>query len=69
MGSGLMVSSSPPNENGKSTAFEVLQLQRDLTSARGSEIRALADYNKALAQLALDEGSTLERRAIDMDVK
>ena len=56
-------------ENGKSTAFEVLQLQRDLTSARGSEIRALADYNKALAQLALDEGSTLERRGIEVDAK
>jgi outer membrane protein TolC len=54
-------------ENGKSTAFEVLQFQRDLTSARGNEIRALADYNKALAQLALDEGSTLDRRGINVE--
>src|SRR5207249_2335834 len=49
-------------ESGKSTSFEVLRLQRDLTSARSAEIRALADYNIALAQIALNEGTTLERR-------
>ncbi|MBI3881064.1 MAG: TolC family protein, partial [Verrucomicrobia bacterium] len=38
--------------NGKSTSFVVLQLQRDLTSARSEEIRALADYNKSLAALS-----------------
>ncbi|PYJ01066.1 MAG: hypothetical protein DME25_19040, partial [Verrucomicrobia bacterium] len=43
-------------ESGKSTSFQVLQLQRDLTTARGNEIRALADYNKALSQLSLSEG-------------
>ena len=55
--------------SGKSTSFVVLQLQRDLTSARSQEIRALADYNKALSQLALDEGTTLERKKIRVDVK
>ena len=56
-------------QNGKSTSFQVLQLQRDLTAARSSEIRALADYNIALSQLALNEGTTLERRKINLEVK
>jgi len=56
-------------QNGKSTSFQVLQLQRDLTAARSAEIRALADYNIALTQLALNEGTTLERRKITLDVK
>jgi len=56
-------------EKGKSTSFVVLQLQRDLTSARSAEIRALADYNISLARLALNEGSTLERRGVELQVK
>ena len=55
-------------ENGKSTSFVVLQLQRDLTAARSAEIGALADYNKSLADLAHSEGSTLERRKVDVNV-
>ncbi len=55
--------------SGKSTSFEVLRLQRDLTTARSSEIRALADYNIALAQLALNEGTTLERRQVNLEVR
>jgi outer membrane protein TolC len=55
--------------SGKSTSFVVLQLQRDLTSARSEEIRALADYNQALSRLALEEGTTLERKKIRVDVK
>jgi len=56
-------------ENGKSTTYTVLQVQRDLTSARGSEIQALDNYNKSLSQLSQDEGSTLERLGIDLQVK
>jgi len=56
-------------EIGKSTSFFVLQLQRDLTTARSSEINALADYNKALATLALSEGRTLERLKLDITVE
>ncbi|MBC8096787.1 MAG: TolC family protein [Akkermansiaceae bacterium] len=56
-------------EKGKSTSFIVLQLQRDLTSARSAEIRALADYNISLARLALNEGSTLERRGVELNLK
>lgn len=54
-------------ENGRSTSFFVLQLQRDLTAARSAEIQALADYNKALAQLALREGTVFELDNIDVE--
>lgn len=55
-------------DNGKSTTYTVLQMQRDLTTARGTEIQALATYNKALAQLSLDEGTTLQRLGINVEV-
>jgi HAE1 family hydrophobic/amphiphilic exporter-1 len=54
---------------GKSTTFTVLQLQNNLTAARSQEIRALADYNEALANLSQQEGSTLERHGINVDAK
>ncbi|HEV2392595.1 MAG TPA: TolC family protein [Verrucomicrobiae bacterium] len=56
-------------QSGKSTTYTVLQVQRDLTSARGSEIQALDTYNKSLSQLSIDEGSTLDRLGIDLEVK
>ena len=56
-------------QNGVSTPFVVLQLQQKLTDARTAEIRALSDYNKALAQLALNEGSTLEKNHLGVEVK
>jgi outer membrane protein TolC len=56
-------------ENGKSTSYEVLQIQRDLTAAESNEISALASYNKALATLALAEGATLERHQINVAIK
>ena len=54
---------------GKSTTFIVLQLQTALTTARSQEIRALANYNQALANLAAAEGSTLQRRNLDVAAK
>jgi outer membrane protein TolC len=54
---------------GKSTTFTVLQLQNNLTAARSQEIRSLADYNEALANLASAEGSTLERNGINIELK
>jgi outer membrane protein TolC len=51
---------------GKRINFEVLQFQDNLTAARSAEISALSDYNTALEQLALDEGTTLERNHIDL---
>ena len=56
-------------ENGKSTSFFVLQLQRDLTAARSAEIRALADYNKAIASLSKSEATTLEKANIGLEFK
>jgi outer membrane protein TolC len=54
---------------GKSTTFTVLQLQNSLTAARSQEIRALANYNQSLANLAQQEGSTLERHKLDLSVE
>jgi len=54
---------------GKSTTFTVLQLQTALTTARSNEIRALANYNQALANLAAAEGSSLQRDQLDLEVK
>jgi outer membrane protein len=54
---------------GKSTTFTVLQLQTALTTARSNEIRALANYNEALANLATQEGTTLERNGINIEAK
>jgi outer membrane protein len=44
---------------GLSTNFFVLQRQTDFSVARGNEIRALTDYNKALADLQRVTGMTL----------
>ena len=54
---------------GKSTTFIVLQLQNTLTADRAQEIRSLANYYEALAKLAQQEGSTLERNHINIEVK
>ena len=56
-------------ESGKSTTYTVLQNQRDLTTARGNEIQALARYNKQLSQLSYDEGTTFERLRINVDIR
>ncbi len=56
-------------ENGKSTSFVVLQLQNDLTSARSAELRAIADYNNALAELSFREATTFERHNINWEVE
>jgi outer membrane protein TolC len=56
-------------ESGKSTTYTVLQVQRDLTTARGNEIQALDTYNKSLTQLSLHEGSTLDRLEIRLESK
>ena len=56
-------------EGGKSTSFNVLQFQRDLTAARSAEVKALSDYNKALHQFYFREGSTLERNKINLELR
>jgi outer membrane protein len=54
---------------GKATTFEVLTYQNNLTAARSQEIRALANYNEALANLAQQEGTALERYNINIEAK
>jgi HAE1 family hydrophobic/amphiphilic exporter-1 len=56
-------------ENGKSTSFLVLQFQRDLTRSRFEEFAALSEYNKALAGLAFQEGATLQRHNLNLNVQ
>lgn len=56
-------------ENGKSTSFNVLLYQRDLTRSRFEELAALAEYNKALAGLAVQEGATLTRHNLNVTVE
>jgi hypothetical protein len=40
-----------------------------LTADRAAEIRALANYNESLANLAQQEGTTLIRQKVDIDAK
>ena len=54
---------------GKATTFEVLTYQNNLTAARLNEIQALDNYNKDLANLASQEGSTLEHFNINIEAK
>lgn len=54
---------------GTATALEILTLQRDLTSARSDEIRALVDYNKAVTVLLEREGTLLDERGLNLNVR
>lgn len=54
-------------DNGKSTSFVVLQLQKELTSARKAEIAARADYNQQLSTLALATGDMLSRHGVEFE--
>lgn len=56
-------------EAGRSTSFVVLQLQRELTSARSEEIRAISEYYKSLSQVAFNEGSTLLNNNLELNVR
>lgn len=51
---------------GLSVTFFVLQRQTDLAIARGSELRALADYNKAVAELQRVISTTLSSNSIEI---
>jgi outer membrane protein len=51
---------------GAATTFEVLQFQRDLATAAISEIRAMADYNIAVARYQQATGTTLARHGITL---
>ena len=51
---------------GLSTNFVVLQRQTDLSVARGTAVRALTDYNKALADLQRVTGMTLMSNNVEV---
>jgi outer membrane protein TolC len=52
---------------GTGTTFEVLQLQKQLADAETAELRANADYNKAVAQYRLQTGTTLRVHGVKVD--
>lgn len=52
---------------GRSTSFVVLRLQKDLTDAETSEIRALADYNISLSRAAFAEATTMEHWHVNIE--
>jgi outer membrane protein TolC len=54
---------------GKATTFEVLTYQNNLTAARGQEILALDNYEKSLANLIEQEGTTLDQYNISLEAK
>jgi len=56
-------------ENGKSTNFQVLELQDKLTLARAQEIRALTAYNRSLQNFYYAEGTTLQRNKVVIQLK
>ncbi|HKQ37716.1 MAG TPA: TolC family protein [Verrucomicrobiae bacterium] len=56
-------------DNGRSTSFIVLQLQRNLTDNRAQEIDALSDYNKAIAVLHLREGTILKKNNVRVEIE
>jgi outer membrane protein len=53
-------------EAGVSTTFNVLSFQRDLSAAQANELRAIADYFEALANLENVRGTVLEANQIEM---
>ncbi len=55
--------------NGKSTSFQVLELQRQLTAAESDEIGALSEYNKELYRLSQAEGDTLKKLGILLEIR
>lgn len=56
-------------ENGKSTNFQVLELQDQLTQARAAEISAMTDYNKALQDFYYSEGTILQKNKVSVELK
>jgi outer membrane protein TolC len=54
-------------EAGKITSYFLLQYQQQLTLAQLNEISSIADYNKALSQLAFRKGTTLDQHQLMVD--
>ncbi len=54
-------------EKGVSTPSEVLRRQDDVTRSRSEELKSLLDYNKALIDLDLNDGTILERNKVQLE--
>ena len=54
---------------GQSTVFLVLERQTALTNARGSELRAQTELNKAIAELQRATGNALEQNRVEVRLK
>lgn len=54
---------------GTSTLFFVLQYQSELVNAQIAEIRARADYSKAISQLGFAEASLLDRHGFSVEFR
>jgi len=52
---------------GASTAFQVVQTQRDLAQAQAGEVAALAAYNRARVQLDLQTAQILEKYGVSIE--
>jgi outer membrane protein TolC len=52
---------------GASTAFQVVQTQRDLAAAQAGEVAALAAYNRARVQLDLQTAQILEKYGVTIE--
>jgi outer membrane protein len=52
---------------GTSTTYTVLQMQRDLNTARVAELQAINTYNQALVALSLQEGTILKRSGVSVE--
>ncbi|HVF45601.1 MAG TPA: TolC family protein [Pyrinomonadaceae bacterium] len=54
---------------GQSTVFLVLERQTQLTTARGNELRAQTELNKAIADLQRATGNALEQNRVEIQIK
>ena len=52
---------------GRAVTFEVLELQKRLAEAQTAEIRARADYNKAVSEYQRQIGTTLRVNYVGVD--
>jgi outer membrane protein TolC len=52
---------------GTGTTFEVLELQERLATAEAAEVRARADYNKAVSEYHRQTGTTLRVHAVKVE--
>ncbi len=52
---------------GSSTTFLVIQAQRDLATAQGVEVNALANYSRARTQMDVASGTLLQTNSISLD--